>query len=126
MAKLKKQTLCSFVGAVSTGNLVRAPSLALINPLGFPSWVSQHRGGEECTDLINGKQIDIARFAPTEETEGNIAYYHKTRMAINERDLVYLMLFTETLPSLPAIACGPCLTALGGWAGWYGWLDCTL
>ena len=33
---------------VSTGNLVRAPSLALINPLGFPSWVSQHRGGEEC------------------------------------------------------------------------------
>ena len=36
---------------VSTGNLVRAPSLALINPLGFPSWVSQHRGGEEFTDL---------------------------------------------------------------------------
>ena len=32
---------------VSTGNLVRAPSPALINPLGFPSWVSQHRGGEE-------------------------------------------------------------------------------
>ena len=40
-----------------------------------------------CTDLINGKQIDIARFAPTEETEGNIVYYHKTRMAINEREM---------------------------------------
>ena len=41
-----------------------------------------------CTELIHGTEIDIARFAPTEETKGNIVYYHKTGKKINEREMI--------------------------------------
>ena len=38
-----------------------------------------------CTDVIDGKAVDAREFPVTEETEENIAFYHRTRIPINEK-----------------------------------------
>lgn len=38
-----------------------------------------------CTDVIDGKDVDASEFPVTEETEENIAFYHRTRIPINEK-----------------------------------------
>lgn len=48
-----------------------------------------------CTDIINGKEIDTSMFPVTEETEENIAFYHKTRIPINEK---WMSMVTKDLP----------------------------
>ena len=38
-----------------------------------------------CTDVIDGKEVNVSEFPVTEETEENIAFYHKTRIPINAK-----------------------------------------
>ena len=38
-----------------------------------------------CTDVIDGKEVVVGEFPVTEETEENIAFYHRTRIPINEK-----------------------------------------
>ena len=38
-----------------------------------------------CTDVIDGKEVDASEFPVTEDTEENIAFYHRTRIPINEK-----------------------------------------
>ena len=38
-----------------------------------------------CTDVIDGKAVDAREFPVTEETEENLAFYHRTRIPINEK-----------------------------------------
>lgn len=38
-----------------------------------------------CTDVIDGKAVDAREFPVTEETQDNIACYHRTRIPINAK-----------------------------------------
>jgi len=48
-----------------------------------------------CTDAIDGKTVDASEFPVTEETEENIAFYHRTRIPINEK---WMQKVCSTLP----------------------------